>query len=328
MAIPSNVVWWYVFGDAARERARSDSGLGGYMHGFGWRAPLLDCDIEGACKLRLSCHRPWNASRHYRRRNINEWLWALQHRSIQPTHGTAARRPAASPACCPFDRWSATRATLHNPLLPKARRQRGECSRRRSTLLPPPHLRSPHLFHNNSAMMTTMMMTMKVPPQPLSSEAHAPGSWRLDGPGGSRIARQRSRARRRSGLPRARLRHARCAADVPSALLGVPASTTDGEVHTRGCGRCCARSCIRLTEPLHAFCCITFKISEGRRHAPGCDSAIHMSLVGRRRSSTPTSQAPPPPGDDGGILIDGGDDDDEPPTTPPPHVSLPPPDYA
>ena len=54
MAVPPNVVWWYVFGDAARERARSDSGLGGYMHGFGWRAPLLDCDIEGPCKLPIT----------------------------------------------------------------------------------------------------------------------------------------------------------------------------------------------------------------------------------------------------------------------------------
>ena len=54
MAIPPNVVWWYVFGDAARERARSDSGLGGYMHGFGWRAPLLDCDIEGPCALPIT----------------------------------------------------------------------------------------------------------------------------------------------------------------------------------------------------------------------------------------------------------------------------------
>ena len=106
--------------------------------------------------------------------------------------------------------------------------------------------------------------------------------------------------------------------------LGVPASTTDGEVHTHGCGRCCTRSCIRLTEPLHAFCCITCKMSEGRRHAPDCDNAMHMSL-GRRRSSTPTSQAPPPPDDDDDTFIDGGDDDDAPLATPPPHVALPPP---
>jgi hypothetical protein len=54
LAVPPSVVWWYVFGDAAREQARTQSGLGGYMHGFGWRAPLEQQDIEGPCKLPIT----------------------------------------------------------------------------------------------------------------------------------------------------------------------------------------------------------------------------------------------------------------------------------
>ena len=53
-AVPTNAVFWYIFGDAARERAVSDSGLGGYMHGFAWRAPLQQSDVAGPCKLPIT----------------------------------------------------------------------------------------------------------------------------------------------------------------------------------------------------------------------------------------------------------------------------------
>lgn len=52
--MPPGVVWWYVFGDAAREKALDGSGLGGYIHGFGWCAPLEAYDIVGPTKLPIT----------------------------------------------------------------------------------------------------------------------------------------------------------------------------------------------------------------------------------------------------------------------------------
>mgnify|MGYP003920014363 FL=1 len=53
-AVPADVVQWYIFGDAAREQSTSDSGLGGYMHGYAWRAPLDMGDISGPFKLPIT----------------------------------------------------------------------------------------------------------------------------------------------------------------------------------------------------------------------------------------------------------------------------------
>ena len=66
---------------------------------------------------------------------------------------------------------------------------------------------------------------------------------------------------------------------------GVPTGTTDGnDVVSRGCGRCCTRGCSRLTEPLHACCCVQCSESDGQRHAPDCDDV----------ASAANPPAPPP----------------------------------
>ena len=52
--VPTDVSKWYIFGDAARELALSDSGLGGYMHGYAWRAALTPPDIAGKYKLPIT----------------------------------------------------------------------------------------------------------------------------------------------------------------------------------------------------------------------------------------------------------------------------------
>ena len=51
---PPAATFWYIFGDAARERSTADSGLGGYMHGFGWRMALTVDDISGKYKLPIT----------------------------------------------------------------------------------------------------------------------------------------------------------------------------------------------------------------------------------------------------------------------------------
>ena len=52
--MPTDVSKWYIFGDAARERALDGSGLGGYMHGYAWRAALTPPDIAGEYKLPIT----------------------------------------------------------------------------------------------------------------------------------------------------------------------------------------------------------------------------------------------------------------------------------
>ena len=52
--VPTDVSKWYIFGDAARERALDGSGLGGYMHGYAWRAALTPPDIAGEYKLPIT----------------------------------------------------------------------------------------------------------------------------------------------------------------------------------------------------------------------------------------------------------------------------------
>ena len=99
--------------------------------------------------------------------------------------------------------------------------------------------------------------------------------------------------------------------------LGAPAGVANSDGHvSHSCGRCCTRGCSRLTAPLHAFCCVTCRDSEGEQHTPDCYAAVEVA----------TSPAPPPPGDEDDMFIDDGDDDDEPSAAPPPHVALPPQD--
>ena len=52
--VPDDVTHWSIFGDAACERSLEDSGLGGYKHGYAWRATLEPGDIAGEYKLPIT----------------------------------------------------------------------------------------------------------------------------------------------------------------------------------------------------------------------------------------------------------------------------------
>ena len=53
-AVPGDGAHWFIFGDAAHECSPDGSGLGGYMHGYAWRAALEPGDIASECKLPIT----------------------------------------------------------------------------------------------------------------------------------------------------------------------------------------------------------------------------------------------------------------------------------